>query len=92
VFYNIKLPKQDIYYILVPRYILYLRNLARVNGFEIYKDEFQNLETVFKESRVCESAICDLRFCNPRSAIANRRFISNHKSSVRDPQSLILEI
>jgi hypothetical protein len=40
VFYNVKLPKQDIYYILVPRYILYLRNLAYVDGFKIYKDGF----------------------------------------------------
>ena len=85
VFYNVKLPKQDICYILVPRYILYLRNLARVNGFKIYKDEFQNLETVFKESRVYKLAICDLRFYNPQSAIANWRFISNYKSSVQDP-------
>jgi hypothetical protein len=72
VFYNIKLPKQDIYYILVPRYILYLYNLARVDSFKIYKDGFRNLETVFKESRVCELAICKLRFCDPRSAITNR--------------------
>ena len=40
VFYNAKLPKQDIYYIPVPRYILYLCNLAYANGFKIYKDGF----------------------------------------------------
>ena len=71
VFYNVELPKQDICYISVPRYILYLRDLARVDGFKIYEDGFRNLETVFEESRVCESAICELRICDPRSAIAN---------------------
>jgi hypothetical protein len=40
VFYNAKLPKQAIYYILLPRYILYLRNLAYIDSFEIYKDGF----------------------------------------------------
>jgi hypothetical protein len=40
VFYNAKLPKQDIRYILVPRYILYLRNLAYIDSFKIYKDRF----------------------------------------------------
>jgi len=40
VFYNIELLKQDIYYILVPRYILYLYNLAYIDGFKIYKDGF----------------------------------------------------
>jgi len=40
VFYNTKLPRQDIYYIPVPRYILYLRNLAYVDSFKIYKDGF----------------------------------------------------
>jgi len=65
VFYNTKLPKQDIYYIPVPRYILYLCDSAYINRFEIYKDGFQNLETVFEESRVCESAICNLQFYNP---------------------------
>ena len=40
VFYNTKFPKQDIYYIPVPRYILYLHNLAHVNSFKIYKDGF----------------------------------------------------
>ena len=60
VFYNVKLPKQDVCYISVPRYILYLRNLAHIDGFKIYKNGFQNLETVFKKSRACESAICKL--------------------------------
>ena len=40
VFYNTKLPKQDIYYILLPRYILYLRNLAYADSFKIYEDGF----------------------------------------------------
>ena len=40
VFYNAKLPRQDVYYILVPRYILYLRDLAYTDGFKIYKDGF----------------------------------------------------
>jgi len=40
VFYNAKLPRQDICYIPVPRYVLYLRNLAHADGFEIYKDGF----------------------------------------------------
>jgi len=40
VFYNAKLPKQDICYIPVLRYILYLRNLAYIDGFKIYKDGF----------------------------------------------------
>ena len=40
VFYNAELPKQDICYILVPRYILYLYNLAYADRFEIYEDGF----------------------------------------------------
>jgi len=40
VFYNAKFPKQDIRYILVPKYILYLRDLAYADGFKIYKDRF----------------------------------------------------
>ena len=40
VFYNAKFPRQDVYYIPVPRYILYLHNLAYVNGFKIYKNGF----------------------------------------------------
>ena len=40
VFYNAELPKQDVHYILVPRYILYLYNLAYADGFKIYKDGF----------------------------------------------------
>ena len=40
VFYNTKLPKQNIYYIPVPKYILYLHNLAYIGGFKIYKDGF----------------------------------------------------
>ena len=40
VFYNAELSKQDIYYILVPRYILYLHNLAYIDSFKIYKNGF----------------------------------------------------
>ena len=40
VFYNTKLPEQDIYYILVFRYVLYLRDLAHADRFKIYKDGF----------------------------------------------------
>jgi len=40
VFYNAKFPRQDVYYIPVPRYILYLRNLAYIDGFKIYKNGF----------------------------------------------------
>ena len=40
VFYNAELPKQDIYYILVPKYILYLYNLAYIDSFKIYKNGF----------------------------------------------------
>jgi hypothetical protein len=68
VFYNTKLPKQDICYILLPRYILYLHNLAYIDGFKIYKDGFQNLETVFGEGGVCKLAIFN--------------FIINLKSSI----------
>jgi len=70
VFYNAKLPKQDIYYIPVPRYILYLYNLAYIDGFKTYKDGFRNLETVFGEGRVCELAIFN--------------FVINLKSSIQD--------
>ena len=68
VFYNAKLSKQDIYYIPVPRYILYLHNLAYADGFKIYKDGFQNLETVFREGGVYKLAIFN--------------FIINLKSSI----------
>ena len=68
VFYNAKLPKQDIYYIPVPRYILYLRNLAYIDGFKTYKNRFQNPETIFGKGGVCKSAIFD--------------FIINLKSSI----------
>ena len=40
VFYNAKLPEQNIYYILVPKYILFLYNSACIDGFEIYKNGF----------------------------------------------------
>ena len=40
VFYNAKLFKQDIYYILMPKYIFYLHNLAHIDGFKIYKNGF----------------------------------------------------
>ena len=59
VFYNTELLEQDIYYIPVFRYILYLRVLAHADSFKTYKDRFRNPETVFGKSRVYESAICD---------------------------------
>ena len=68
VFYNAKLLKQNVYYILMPKYILYLHNLAHIDGFKIYKNGFQNPETVFGEIRVNKSAICN--------------FIINLKSSI----------
>jgi len=40
VFYNAQHPKQDIHYIPVLRYILYLHNLAQADSFKIYKDGF----------------------------------------------------
>jgi hypothetical protein len=52
----------------VPRYVLYLYNSVYIDGFETYKDKFWNPETVFRESGVGESAICD--------------FVINLKSSI----------
>ena len=40
VFYNAELLKQDIYYIPMPRYVLYLHNLVYIDNFKIYKDGF----------------------------------------------------
>ena len=40
VFYNAELLEQNIYYILILRYILYLYNLAYIDGFKIYKNKF----------------------------------------------------
>ena len=68
VFYNTELLKQDVYYILIPKYILYLYNLAYIDGFKIYKDGFQNLETIFRESGVNKSVIYN--------------FVINFKSSI----------
>ena len=52
----------------MPKYILYLYNLAYVDGFKIYKNGFWNLETVFRESGVDKLVICN--------------FIINFKSSI----------
>ena len=81
VFYNAKLPKQDVYYILVPRYILYLYGLAYTDSFEIYKDGFRNLETVFRKSRVYELVIYNFIILDLQSRI-KLAIISNYKSSI----------
>jgi len=60
VFYNAKYPKQDIRYIPVPKYVLYLCNLAYADSFKIYKDGFRNPETVFREGGVYELVIAIL--------------------------------
>lgn len=94
VFYNAELPEQDVCYILVPRYVLsYVIQPAQMvskhtkTDSEIQKPLLRKAEFANRRFAICDFVILDLQ-----SRTANRRFVSNHKSSVRDPRSLILEI